>query len=112
MANELTDRGWNVKIKQPREEGDVPFMYLQVKVKFNSRGPRIYLRSNDTVTTLDGNTIGCIDDVTILNVNLDIAPYDWEINGKTGRSAYLRSMEVTQDLDRFAATYVDEHITY
>jgi hypothetical protein len=25
MANELADRGWNVKIKPPREDGDLPF---------------------------------------------------------------------------------------
>lgn len=112
LANELTDRGWNVKIKPPREEGDTPFMYLQVKVKFNSRGPRVYLRFNDSVTALDEDTIGCIDDVSILNVNLDIRPYDWEVNGKTGRTAYLQSMEVTQDLDRFAAAYNGEHIAY
>ena len=26
IADELTHRGWNVKVKPPREEGDTPFM--------------------------------------------------------------------------------------
>lgn len=47
----------------------------------------------------------CLDDIDILSVNLDIRPYDWEVNGKTGRAAYLQSIEVIQNIDRFAAGY-------
>ena len=43
IADELVAQGWNVKIKQPREEGDDPFITLPIKVKFNDRGPNIYL---------------------------------------------------------------------
>ena len=35
----LIKDGWNVKIKPPREEDESPFMYMPVKIKFNSRGP-------------------------------------------------------------------------
>lgn len=45
LADELIDRGWNVKIKEPRDEGEEPFRYLPVKVKFNDRGPQVYLVS-------------------------------------------------------------------
>ena len=41
----------------------------------------------------------------IISVDLDIRPFDWEVNGKEGRTAYLESIHVTQDLDRFAARY-------
>ena len=29
--------GWNVKIKAPREEGESPFMYLPIKIKYTDR---------------------------------------------------------------------------
>ena len=102
IADELTRRGWNVKVKPPREEGDTPFMYLPVKVKFNDRGPNIYLRTGRVQNRLEEADIGRLDRIDIIGVDLDIRPYDWEVNGKTGRTAYLQSICVTQDVDRFA----------
>ena len=52
--------------------------------------------------------MGLIDDIDILSVDMDIRPYDWEVNGKTGRTAYLQSMEVVQEVDRFAARFAEE----
>lgn len=104
----LVSEGWNVKVKPPREEGDTPFMYLPVKIKFNDRGPSVYLSTGKKMTRLDENTISCLDDVDILSVDLDIRPYDWDINGKTGRTAYLQSIKVTQEIDRFASRFEDE----
>ena len=49
-----------------------------------------------------------IDDVDILGVDLDIRPYDWDVNGKQGRTAYLHSMQVTQQVDRFQARFAEE----
>ena len=102
-ANALADLGWNIKIKPPRDEDDTPFMFLPVKVKFNDRGPAVYLQSgNAGQVKLDEESIGCLDNIDILNVNLDIRPYNWEVNGKEGRTAYLQAMKVVQDIDRFA----------
>lgn len=108
VADQLVEAGWNVKIKPPREDGDEPFMYLPVKIKFNDRGPSVYLVTGNKQTRLSESTVGCIDRMDILSVNLDIRPYDWEINGKTGCTAYLQGMEVIQDVDRFAARYAEE----
>ena len=109
-ANELIELGWNVKIKEPREVGDTPFMHLPVKVKFNERGPKAYLYAGGPkAVELDEESIACLDDVDIMTVDLDIRPYDWEVNGKTGRTAYLQSIHVTQEVDRFAARYRDEY---
>ena len=105
IADALVNEGWNVKIKPPRDEDDTPFMYLPVKIKFSDRGPIAYLKSGANVVTLDEESISCLDDVDILSVDLDIRPYDWEVNGKTGRTAYLQSINVTQEINRFKARY-------
>lgn len=99
---------WNVKIKPPREEGDTPFIYLPVKVKFNDKGPMVYLQSGRNRILLDQDSISMLDDIDIANVDLDIRPYDNEINGRPFRAAYLQSMCVTQDIDRFAERFADE----
>lgn len=106
-ANELIERGWNVKIKPPREEGDSPFMILPVKIKFNDRGPNVCLITGDRKNELDEDTIDCLDNIDILGVDLDIRPYDWKVNGKVGRTAYLRAIHVVQEVDRFAERYRD-----
>lgn len=110
LVNDLNEYnvGWNVKIKPPREEGDEPFMLLPVKVKFNGRGPAVWLvvGDNDPVK-LDEEDVGMLDRIDIARVDLDIRPYDDMINGKPFRSAYLQSICVVQDLtrDRFAARF-------
>lgn len=108
MANELSNLGWNVKIKPPRDmNGNVdsdatPFMFLPVKVKFNDRGPNVYLKTGDVQNKLDEESVGLLDNIDIIGVDLDIRPYDWSVNGKEGRTAYLQSIRVIQDVDRFA----------
>lgn len=97
--------GWNVKIKPPREEGDDPFMYLQVKVKFNDRGPRVILITGNKKVELDEESIACLDDIEIERVDLDIRPYDSVVSGKPFRAAYLEKMYVTQRVDRFIERY-------
>ena len=107
IANELIAKGWNVKIKAPEEEGEAPFMYMTVKVRFSEYGPTVYLKSGDKMVKLDEESVACLDSIDILSVDLDIRPYDWEVNGKTGRAAYLKAIRVTQNIDRFAEDEMD-----
>lgn len=104
-ADALVKEGWNVKIKPGRDEDEEPFMRLPVKVKFTEYGPNVYLRTGDRVNKLDEESISCLDNIDIESVNMDIRPYDWEVNGRTGRTAYLQSMEVIQRIDRFTVRY-------
>lgn len=113
IADLLLEHGWNVKIKEPREEGDMPFMFLPVKIKFNDRGPSVYLRSGSKQNRLNEETIGMLDNIDIRSVDMDIRPYDWVMyegtkNEKSGRTAYLQSILVEQEIDRFMARYADE----
>ena len=104
----LIEQGYNVKTKAPRDEDEEPLMYLTIKVKPNGRGPHIYLVSGRNKRELPEESWGLIDQISIANVSLDIHAYDWDVNGKSGRSAYLAAMEVTQNIDRFAAAMEEE----
>ena len=109
LINDVNEHGvgWNVKIKPPRDEDDTPFMFLPVKVKFNDRGPKIYLITGDRKNELTEDTVACLDDIDIESVDLDIRPYDGIMSGKPFRSAYLQGIHVVQKIDRFAARYED-----
>lgn len=108
MANALIEQGWNVKVKPPRVEGDDPFITLPVKIKFNDRGPRVYLQAGNNQVKLDEESVCTLDNVDILSVDLDIRPYDWDVNGKAGRTAYLQAIKVTQEIDRFERRMAEE----
>lgn len=112
IADELIADGWAVKIKPPRDEDDSPFMYLPVKVKFNNRGPAAYVKSGNSVQRLNQDTIGMLDEIDIQSVDMDLRGYDWEVNGKTGRSAYLQAINVIQNIDRFGAQYQAQELPF
>lgn len=101
--------GWNVKIRAPKEEGEMPFMHLKVNVKYTERSqPRVYLISGKNRVELNEGTIGMLDDIDIRSVDLDIRPYDGEGRFGPFRTAYLQSIYVTQEIDRFAARFAEE----
>lgn len=112
IADELIKDGWAVKIKPPRDVDDSPFMYLPVKVRFNNRGPAAYVKSGSSVQRLNEDTIGMLDEIDIQSVDMDLKPYDWEVNGKTGRSAYLQAINVIQNIDRFGAQYAAQELPF
>ena len=102
IADVLIENGWNVKIKPPYEEGDMPDMTLKVKVKFSKYGPNVYLQSGDARRKLTEKTVDIIDRINIDRVDLDIRPFDSEVQGKEWRTAYLDNILVYQRLNRFA----------
>lgn len=106
LADRLVEDGWNVKIKE-FDDGDC-LITLPVKIKFNERGPVVYLRSGGNCRKLKEQTLSILDKIDILSVDMDVRPYDWEVNGKTGRTAYLQTIRVTQEVDRFADDYAEE----
>lgn len=108
MYEKMLADGWKVKTKPPREDGDSNFNVLQVKVSFKgSRPPRIVMISSRGRTTLDESTCGLLDFAEIDGVDLIIRPYDWTVNGNTGRKAYLKAIYVTIHEDALELKYAD-----
>lgn len=107
IAKDMEKEGWNVKWLQPREDGDEPQAYLQVKVVFGKIPPKIVLVTMRGKTRLDEDTVNILDWAEIQNVDLVIRPYNWEVNGSTGVSAYIKTMYVTLKEDEFESKYYD-----
>ena len=104
-AEALAREGWNVRVKPPRDEDEDEFRRLPIKVKFTDYGPQVYLWSGDNRVELDEESIGCLDNIEIDHVNMDVRPYNWTVNGRDGRTAYLQVLEVFQRTNRFEERY-------
>lgn len=115
IADKLLEEGFNVKIRQPREEGESPFMYLKVNVKYHPKtsdfarlNPTAVLLTGRNRNPLDDESICLLDNIDIANVDMDISGSNWSVQGRSGRSAYLSKIYVTQEIDRFATRYAEE----
>lgn len=92
LANGLEKDGWNIKYLTPREEGDKPQAYIQVSLNYNAYAPNVYLVSSRGQNRLNENDVKILDWADLANVDIMIRPYEWEVNGKKGIKAYLKTM--------------------
>lgn len=96
LAEHMKELGWYVKYKDPYREGDDGTYFIEVNVSWKKNPPVIKLISSDgTSCYLDEDNVDILDSTDIQYATVELNPYNWEFNGKTGCTAYLGELDVT-----------------
>lgn len=118
QAQALIEDGFKVRQTSPRPDDDpntfVPKFYITALLKYRDKNgvpmkypPKVYLVEPEREPVLlNEETVNMIDDIRVKNVKVILNSYEYDpING--GRSLYIRTMYVEQDLedDPYAAYY-------
>lgn len=96
-ADQLVDLGYNVKMTKERkaDSGEIlgGQLYIQVDLEWKFKPSRIIMIGQTTrkETQLDQEAAGILDDMEIVMSDVIIRPYDWDVNGKQGTSAKLKT---------------------
>lgn len=107
-AQNLSEQGFKVRERPPRDEDSDPQFFLPVSVNFENRPPKVLLITSRGKTELDEETVGELDYAELQNIDLSIRPYHWSMpNGSSGVKAYLNTLYATLVEDDFADKYDD-----
>ena len=105
-AKQMKDDGWNVKFPDKKnDEDDVKSPYIQISLKYKYRPPKVVLISSTSRTYLNEEMVEILDGMDFANVDLIANASHWEVNGKTGIKAYLKTLYVTLDEDDLDLKY-------
>lgn len=105
QAAELEGRGWNVRVLQPREEGDDPTFYIQVKVSFKVRPPRIVVITSTGRKYVGEDGLEMLDYLEFETVDVLMNGSTWEVGDKGGIKAYLKALYLTLKEDALQKKY-------
>ncbi len=111
VALQLREIGWNIKDNSHRvEPGEEIQYHIPVTVKMDARiPPRVFMivRSRNVRIPLDEETIGLLDTAELDTVDVVLRPFNWDVNGKQGVSAYLKLMYATLREDPLDLKYAN-----
>lgn len=111
QEQQALEAGYNVKqpkadLDQNPEDTFTKDPTLPVAVKFDGFQPaKVYIVSGDQPVMLDAVTALTLDTADIISSDVVLRPYDWEVNGDTGRKAYLKAIYVNLDRTPFDDKY-------
>lgn len=102
-ALRLQSQGWNVKSSKPKNPDDRVYWYLPVTVNL-SGNTKVYLVTDQCVL-LKEDDVYLVDEMELSHADLILRAFDWEVNGKTGRKAYMNTGYFVARIDKFARKY-------
>lgn len=94
LAEKLIADGWNIKHLKARDEGDTPTPYVHVSINYENRPPKVVMITKRGKTFLSQDEIELLDWADFHTVDVELNPYDWDVNGNRGTKAYLKSFYV------------------
>lgn len=102
-AQQLREIGWNVRSFDTTDKNDDPVTvyYIPVAVSYKIKPPKVVICTRKNRIELDEDSIEALDYADIISCKVAIRPYSWEVNGKSGIKAYLKTMHVTLEEDEF-----------
>jgi len=102
LAQQLAADGWNIKTLTSRDGEDDDTHFIQVKVGYEKgKPPIIKIKTENTEIYYDEETVKNLDNAELADIKVVITPYHWEVNGKSGIKAYLKTMKATLIDDDF-----------
>lgn len=108
VAIQMKADGWNVKQFKPHEDDiEEPDFYILIKIGENGRPPKLVLINSRGRVDIPVVEADILDWVTVAKADLIINPYNWNVDGESGISAYLRSLYITVDEDELERKYAN-----
>lgn len=108
IAAQMEADGYNIRPGRPREEGDEPDPFVQVKVNMNSQNPpKIVTITSRGRTQLTEDVLMILDWADIEKADLIINPYQYHVQGRDGVTAYLQTLFVHIREDALEQKYAD-----
>lgn len=106
-ADMLSQDGWNIKRLRPRDDEEIGTPFVKVTVKYGNRPPRVILISSKGRQELSEELVMLADWVDVKHVDVTIRPYNWEVRGEKGVSAYLKTIYIIVNEDPLDLKYAD-----
>lgn len=107
LAMDLLSHGWNVRQKVSNDDPEDITYQLKVAVSYKVSAPQVWLIASGMRVMLGEDVVGQLDKLEYSKIDLVLSPYDWNVNGNTGRKAYLQSLYYTMYEDELALEYAN-----
>lgn len=95
-AQEFANDGWLIKHHDPRDGDNDEYDYLPVAIRFDKYPPNIYKVNPDMPepVLLNEDGVSLLPEYTkaYLNIDVVISPSFWNVSGKSGIKAYVKTM--------------------
>jgi len=93
-AEDMARLGWNVKYLKPRDDEPQGQAFIKVKLSYDKKPPKVILVTSRGKTYIDEDTVNSLDWVDIETADITLNPYEWDVNGNAGVTAYVKTLVI------------------